>query len=117
MANFIKVTDEGIIFAELSSSENPGGGWIQVEDGKAGLAGRTYNIETKVIGPELPPKKADFEAELSRSLNEYSVWSNTLKVSIANSAPESSIVQLTSKVDSLWDYYLTVLAKWDAADS
>ena len=116
MANFIKVTNEGIIFAELSASENPGG-WTQVEDGQAGLAGRTYNVETKVIGPELPPKKADFEMELSRSLNEYLAWSNTLKVSIANSAPESSIAQLTSKVDSLWDYYLTVLAKWDAADS
>jgi hypothetical protein len=116
MSNFIKVTDEGIIFAELSASENPGG-WTQVEDGRSGLAGRTYNVETKVIGPELPPVKSDFEGDLSRSLNEYLAWSNTLKVSIANSAPESSITQLNSKVDSLWDYYLTVLAKWDAADS
>ena len=116
MANYIKVTDQGVIFAELSASENPGGGWTQVEDGQAGLAGRTYDILTGVLGPEIPPKKTDFELDLEQKLKDYSVWSDILKTSIANSAPDQSISKLTEKVDQIWSDYLIVLQEWSNAE-
>ena len=115
MSHFFRTDNQGIICAELSSSSDPGGVWIEAPHGQVNLSGRTYNAETG-LGPELAPKKADYESALSQKLREFQFFEEQLKINKAKSSPDKSIAELSYKVDNLWDDYQNTLKGWADAE-